>query len=128
MEGRKHRKIVHFDRLKLCPNNIRLKDSGGGLPSQEPNGLPPPSVSDRVLPIGHKLELLDDPGEDDGPAVPTQADQNDTAPLAAPVDLHPRRYPRRDHCVPNRYDDFVPLHHILDNMRLLQKKGGDVTV
>ena len=59
LEGRKHRKIVHFDRLKLCPNNIRLEDSDGGLPSQDPNGLPSPLVSDHVLPIGHKLELLD---------------------------------------------------------------------
>ena len=63
LEGRKYKKIVHFDRLKLCPNNIRLEDSGarGELPSHDPansNAIPLPSVPEHVLPIGHNLELL----------------------------------------------------------------------
>ena len=58
--ARKNRKVVHFDRLKPCPENTRLDDSNLEVRSQTE-----PGVSD-VLPKnrfpGNQLQLMDDDG------------------------------------------------------------------
>ena len=132
LEGRKRKKIVHFNRLKSCPNNIRLEDcQETHAPSSEQVDtyglLSRPALNDALLPIGHGLELLDDPSDDGELAIPTHVHAEPIAPPAS-VNSPTRRYPRRDHRMPTRYDNFVPLHRILENTPLAQKEGGDVTV
>ena len=72
--ARKNRKVVHFDRLKPCPENTRLDDSNLKVRSQTE-----PGVSD-VLPKnrfpGNQLQLMDDDGAESEPenAEPAQRD------------------------------------------------------
>ena len=39
VQAKRHRQVVHFDRLKLCPPDIRLPSDQ--QPSQPPTVLPP---------------------------------------------------------------------------------------
>ena len=63
--ARKNPKVVHFDRLKPCPENTRLDDSNLEIRSQTE-----PGVSD-VLPKnrfpGNELQLMDDDGAESEP-------------------------------------------------------------
>ena len=86
----------------------------------------PPALND-ALPIGHSLELLDYPSDDGELAILTHVHAEPIVPPAS-VSSPTRRYPRRDHRMPTRYNNFVPLHHILENTPLAQKEGGDLTV
>ena len=77
-QARQKRLVVHFDRLKPCPLNVRIPDAVTRTRSR--TTTPPPTP-----PIGTNLELLDwDPPE-------------------AP----PRRYPRRECSAPYRYQAGV---------------------
>ena len=73
---RRHRKVVHFDRLKLCPKNIRLDDELTNeqyTSSQE--RIPP---TENSLPIGHDLEIINDDDEADDATVTTPHTPMDT--------------------------------------------------
>ena len=74
-----HRKIVHFDRLKLCPPDTRLPINKQPA-LQQPDQSPSTPLS---IPFGTYLRLVDD----------------DTSPEI------PRRYPARVHRPPVRYSD-----------------------
>ncbi len=82
-QARRQRMVVHFDRLKPCPPNVRIPGtvSRRRPPSPSPPLDPPP---------GTTLELLDCP--DPEPDTPC-------APVA--------RYPRRIHTAPDRYARVV---------------------
>ena len=63
MQGRqRHRKVVHFDRLKLCPKNIRLDDELTNEQHTSSQELIPPT--ENSLPIGHDLEIVDDDNDE----------------------------------------------------------------
>ena len=53
LQGRKNRKIVHFDRLKLCPANIRLNETEGETDSQ--NVLSEDAQQIESPPIGQRF-------------------------------------------------------------------------
>ena len=60
LQGRKQHKMVHFDQLKSCPNNIRL-DITGSTPAGSPVTA---DISPQPIPpvpgIGESLELVED--------------------------------------------------------------------
>ena len=101
MQGRKQKRIVHFNRLKLCPSNIRLEDLGGStsLNPVKPDCLLSSSLPDNAPPVGHNLELLNDPCDDERPAVTTHAEEPDTREMPL-VSSSRDRYPRREYRVP----------------------------
>ena len=77
-QARRKRLVVHFDRLKPCPPDVRIPDAVTRTRSR--TMTPPPTP-----PIGTNLELLDwDPPE-----------------------TPPRRYPRRERSAPDRYQAGV---------------------
>ena len=51
LKGRRHRKVVHFDRLKLCPKNIRLDNEPAA--EQEISFLEPTMSTEICLPVVH---------------------------------------------------------------------------
>ena len=94
VEGRRQRKVVHFDRLKPCPPNIRLNSSDSNsaiIPS--PAGIPPSSP----LLVGENIELVEDDSYDQ--QLPITSSQ-----LPTPT----CRYPHRTRRPPPRYDDYIP--------------------
>ena len=115
--ARKNRKVVHFDRLKPCPDNTRLDDSNLKVRSQTE-----PGVSD-VLPKnrfpGNQLQLMDDDGAESEPenAEPAQRDvapreqqiETDNLPVPSDPDAgeghgQPEpRYPTRERRPPSYY-------------------------
>ena len=71
MQGRRrHRKVVHFDRLKLCHKNIGLDDELINEQHTSLQELMPPI--ENSLPIGQDLEIVgDDNDEADDATVTT---------------------------------------------------------
>ena len=97
--------VVHFDRLKLCPSDMRFPS-----PSNSPHML---QTADQQPTSNQELELIDD----DAP--PTTDDAPPTTDDAPPTtgDLHTSqaqtlqssaRYPHRPHHPPNCFGDLVP--------------------
>ena len=88
--------MVHFDRLKPCPSNMRLNNSTQSGPPQAdeqpsllPNDIQPPTQAPTIR---KDLQLVED---DDDNIQQEQA-------MSAPNTVHPpRRYPRHP---PTRYD------------------------
>ena len=101
LQGRKQRRIVHFNQLKLCHSNIHLEDLGGSTSVNpvKPDCLPSLSLPDNASPVGHNLQLLDDPHDDERPAVATHAEEPDTREMPL-VSSSRDRYPRREYRVP----------------------------
>ena len=101
LNGRKQRKVVHFDRLKPCPPNIRLEMSQQTT-STSPNDEQEPSTKTNtgLVLIGTNLELIDDDnhGQENSTAAHYPEPQTRT---------HNHRYRQRDRRPPQRYDDFV---------------------
>ena len=100
LHGRKQRKIVHFDRLKPCPENVRLDhDSDNSRPPGDITSTSRHNVTQTYTPanIGEDIELMedDDNWENSQPAI--------QSPVTAPN----TRYPSRDRRPPSRYDSFV---------------------
>ena len=87
--GKNCEQVVHFDRLKPCPHDIRLEATSQPVDSSKD----PPQRS-----YGEQLELLpsDDVPEHEPPA-PAPAEQ--PRPPAPP----PSRYPRRERRATERY-------------------------
>eukprot|EP00731_Ephydatia_muelleri_P000267 Em0001g267a len=82
--------VVHFDRLKPCPPNIRLDQGTKGK-------LPRDNHDETVRPIqrqslGSNLQLLDD-GDDVIPPLPPEVDGPAPVPAARPADIVPRPPP-----------------------------------
>ena len=106
VDGKRQRKVVHFDRLKPCPSNIRVKDNTNEATNTKQKKVEQSSgsVNDeqvRMPSIGTNLQLTyyDD---DNRQAVDTQQ------PTAVSPLPPPRRYPERHRQPPARYNDFVP--------------------
>ena len=85
VQSRRHRPVVHFDRLKMCPENIRLPQP---VPRQPKPGIP----SSSPHPTGSNLEIVENPSS---PTLPSP--QSPPAP----------RYPRRDRAPPTYLFPFV---------------------
>lgn len=102
--------MVHFDRLKPCPPNIRLPGSTSSQPCTNSPATP-------ATPVGTALELVDEADSDLPPASP---DCDLPAPIPTPQDNTPLsinppapdanspaysppvpRYPRRQHAEPD---------------------------
>ena len=113
MQGRRrHRKVVHFDRLKLCPKNIRLDDELTNEQHTSSQELIPPT--ENSLLIGHDLEMVDaDDDEADNATVTTPHTPMDTT-SQAELAMPSGRYPRREHRPPSRFTDFVSLDLVTD--------------
>ena len=116
VQGRKNRKIVHFDQLKLCPANIHqneeLISEQGSTDSQN---LPPEDMQHtESLPVGHHLQIMDYDDEE----ILNETDIATTTsilPSAVPSRGAPSsRYPRREHQPPTRFNDFVAINCVED--------------
>ena len=57
LQGRRDRKVVHFDRLKPCPKDIRLDDDHLKI-SESPHMLQDLQQPERQ-PVGSDIELVD---------------------------------------------------------------------
>lgn len=104
-------KVVHFDRLKRCPDNIRL-------PARRSHAYQPP-VTGTTAP-GTFLELVDDdyapgPAVPQGPPAPGSPhpvrtgtpSRGHPTPQHTPTQHVPTRYPTRAHREPNWFGTFV---------------------
>ena len=79
VHSRRHRLVVHFNRLKACPPNMRFPDNEQTSSPPQNRNLPPD-------PVGAQLELVD---EIDYPSPPEP------------------RYPRRHHTAPDYFQPVV---------------------
>ena len=89
--GNNKGKVVHFNRLKKCPENIQLLPSKPTTGARDP---PPQPVS--PPPVGSSLELLEDDDVDQGVVNPVP---NGNPPAAQPNG----RYPVRARRPPDRF-------------------------
>eukprot|EP00731_Ephydatia_muelleri_P039115 Em1119g1a len=80
--GNNKGKVVHFNRLKKCPENIRLLPSKPTTGARDP---PPQPVS--PPPVGSSLELLEDDDVDQGVVNPVP---NGNPPAAQPNGRYPK--------------------------------------
>ena len=92
--------IVHFDRLKPCPPDIRLPDDLRPAQIQ-----PREEVAARKAKPGEHCKLIEDDGDDDldAPGAPPDDPPAGHGDQPAPV----RRYPSRDRRLPDRYGPYV---------------------
>ena len=87
-------KVVHFDRLKPCPDNMRFDHVvPRPTPIQVDTNVQPSTPSDTV---GRNLEFI---GEEDDDIMPGL--------ITAPPSQPPRRYPDRLRHPPSRYGEYV---------------------
>ena len=109
-QGRRTRKIVHFDRLKPCPKNIRFNQEDRSHPQEVPvfNSLRNPDLPESP-PVGQNLQIVDDDDHDNNTASMTLEDHTEET-----VPTSTSRYPRREHRVPSRYSDYVPISCVED--------------
>ena len=86
--------VVHFDRLKACPKDIRLPARENRDDRQAPPPAPPPASA------GPTLQLVPEDDDEDAPPEPVVAAEHDIEPepAAAPI----RRYPDRIRRPPDR--------------------------
>jgi len=108
-EGQQQRQVVHFNKLKPCPKDIRFRSTAQSTSvhssattlgshsqtSQQP--LTPP-------PVGTHLELIDDDDYVDVNESPV-GDHSNTTQDQPPIET--RRYPTRQHRPPTRLQDYV---------------------
>ena len=93
VEGRRQRKIVHFDRLKPCPANIQLNPT-----NSYSDVIPSPirSLPSAPSSVGENIELIEDDSDDQ------QLPINSSQPPAPTC-----RYPSRARRPSSRYDDYI---------------------
>ena len=92
LKGRRHRKVVHFDTLKLCPKNIRLDDEPAT--EQGMSFLEPTMSTETCLLIGHDLQIVDnDDDYIDNGIVRTPNAKADTSAPVEPAVFSASRYP-----------------------------------
>ena len=107
--------IVHFDRLKLCPANIRLNEEIiGEQRAAYSENLPPGDIQQtKSIPVGHHLQIID--YDDEEVLSETDTAATSILPSAVPSRGAPSsRYPRREHRPPTRFNDFVALNCVED--------------
>lgn len=114
LQGRKERKVVHYDHLKLCPKNICLDVDQRSQAETAPT-TQDVHQADKTVPVGHHLQLVDGDNNLDGMPI-TSPNQSDGSEFASATEQPSSisRYPRRQHCPPSRYEDFVQLSYIQD--------------
>ena len=117
LQGRRNRKIVHFDRLKLCPPNIRLNEEQvDGQEVTDLQNVPSEDTQQTELSlVGQNLQIIDYDDEE----LPVGPNEADTAtamlPSVVPNSGVPSsRYPRREHRPPIRFNDFMALNCVKD--------------
>ena len=108
-QRRNQRKVVHFDRLKPCPANMRFDVNAA--PSQPPEettmdnsetSTDTAETPSNNVNVGTHLELVD---EDDDDLQSASVDHHSTVtPEQPPL---PSRYPARNRREPVRYQDYV---------------------
>ena len=96
--GNRHRKVVHFDRLKPC-SAAPLANANSNRPAQEHQTGNEIHVTAQPPVIGNNLQLIDDDDDDSFGQSPRT-----TAPVIEP---EPQRYPTRTHHPPARFGDFI---------------------
>ena len=110
VDGKRQRKIVHFDRLKPCPSNIRLKNKSSETTSteqrnDEQTSRPADEIQVKTPNVGTNLQLVDEDDDDQQTMdVHSQTEQPSSRSHSPP----PRRYPDRHRQPPARYNDFIP--------------------
>ena len=124
LQGRRDRKFVYFDRLKLCPKDIRLDDDHPII-SASPHRYQDCQQPERQ-PVGYDIELVD--GDEDesetrmsNTAQPDLSRGLDTT-IAAGPPVTNSRYPRRNHRVSSRFHDFVSISCVKDETSF--SRGG----
>ena len=90
------RLVVHFDRLKLCPPEMRLNADRQPSPTEP---IPAHHSSPHLAP---EPELVDDDDETD-PPLSQQHRASQPPPQAPRQSQSSGRYPRRDRTIPDRY-------------------------
>jgi len=109
-EGRRQRQVVHFNRLKPCPKDIRIAisdqptitDGSRAQPTSETRKNTNDSPKQPPMqPVGTHLEIVDD---DDEPQTGNQSSTNQ-ADNQLPTVI--RRYPAGQHRPPVRLQDYV---------------------
>jgi len=111
LQGRRNRKIVHFDRLKPCPKNLRLnQEHHNDLEAPEPNRPCNPELP-VYPPFGQNLQIVVDDDDDIGMTLEDHAVE--TA-ITSPALSTQSRYPRREHRAPSRYSDYVSISCVED--------------
>ena len=116
LQGRRIRKIVHFDRLKPCPKNVRINEEDQSQAQEAPAPDGSQSLeSPRAPPVGQNLHVVDE-DDDDYTVGNTIGDQEaETGGTTATTrSTPPCRYPRREHRAPSRYSDYVPISYVED--------------
>ena len=87
-QRRHQRLVVHFNRLKPCPSDIRLTDPAPVLAKSHPRHSPNPNLGENI----ELLEYDDAPGSNQAPATPMQ-----------PISRYPRRVTRP----PDYFADYI---------------------
>ena len=96
LQGRRTRKIVHFDRLKPCPKNIRLnQEHQSDLEAPASNRLCNPELPVSP-PFGKNLQIVDDDNIT-GRTLEDCAEETATTSSISSTS----RYPRREHRAPS---------------------------
>ena len=124
LQGKRFRKVVHFNRLKSCPKNIRLNGEGQRQHGSEPYRWQSLELPD-LQPVGQNLHIVDD--DDDDITVGTNLEKRQLLMGLQLLLTYSKytctcRYPRREHRVPTRYSYYVPISYV----QLLKKGGDDV--
>ena len=114
-QARRKRLVVHFDRLKPCPQGVRLPTvvEGQAMEGQAMEGQSRATTFPPVPPLGTSLELLDNSDPDPPDSVPLTAGPDRTAsPMPTAQDWSApdppahepstARYPRRECRAPER--------------------------
>jgi len=111
LEGRKQRQVVHFNRLKPCPKDIRLGHGSGQVPPvnhHRTKYTSSPTSNEQTLlpPIVTNLELVDD--DEDHLVNENHTGAGDsTHTLDSQPSTETKRYPTHHYRPPSRLQDYV---------------------
>ena len=100
-QGKRVRKIVHFDRLKPCSHNIQSKLDSAHSQTATEDPTAHPDTHRATHTFGNHTELLDEDDEDTCNATPLLVTGHE------PSTISVRRYPTRERRPPRRLDDYV---------------------
>ena len=100
LQRQKDRRVVHFNRLKPCPKDIRLE--GENQPATQPSQFKNAAPQTRPTPLPSDIELV----EEDDVIFPTIG-LRDTNSNPQPTSLMVRRNPPRARHLPQHYEDTV---------------------
>ena len=98
-QGKRTRKIVHFDRLKPCSGNIHSSSTQTQINSEDTTAQPPDNHRSVTHTFGNHTELINEHDDDD--AAPSQVTGHAPRAISVP------RYPTRERRPPRRLGDYV---------------------